>query len=74
MSTITYDTTSLAPGVQGVLTDGLYTYSWTLTRAAETTWVRVKPTAFPQEIRFVLTDTTSTPQGVVGNATATSKA
>jgi hypothetical protein len=33
-----------------------------------------KPTAFPQEIRFVLTDTTSTPQGVVGNATATSKA
>ncbi|MCJ1700134.1 hypothetical protein MT356_10435 [Rathayibacter festucae] len=74
VSTITYDTTSLAPGVQGVLTDGLYTYSWTLTRAAETTWVRVKPTAFPQEIRFVLTDTTSTPQGVVGNATATSKA
>ncbi|QHC58920.1 hypothetical protein [Rathayibacter sp. VKM Ac-2760] len=73
VANISYDTTSLAIGAQGGLVNGLYTYSWTLTRSAETTWVRVKPTAYPQEIRFVLTDTTSNPQGVVGNATATSK-
>lgn len=74
LSNITYDTTSLLPGTQGTVIGGLYTYSWTLTRSAEVTWVRVKPTAFPQEIRFILNDTTSNPQAVVGNATATTKA
>ncbi|MBF4462891.1 MULTISPECIES: hypothetical protein [unclassified Rathayibacter] len=70
---ITYDTTSLSPHQQGVVVDGLYTYSWYLTHAVESTWARVKPTAFPQAIQFTLNDTTAVPQVVVGEATATTQ-
>lgn len=71
LSSITYDTTSLAVNQQGVVVDGLYTYSWYLTHAVEATWVRVKPTAFPQSIQFILNDTSTVPSVVVGEATAT---
>lgn len=73
LSNITYDTTSLVVNQQGVVVDGLYTYSWFITHAVESTWVRVKPTAFPQSIQFILNDTTLVPSVVVGEATATSQ-
>ena len=68
---ITFDGTSLVANQQGVVVDGLYTYSWILTRAAEATWVRLKPTTYPQIIQFILYDTAVVPAIVVGEATAT---
>lgn len=74
VTNITFDTTTLTQATTGfgAVVNGLYTYTWFLVGPTVSTWVRVKPTAFPQSISFVLNDTTH--NAIVGEATATTQA
>ncbi|RFA16815.1 hypothetical protein B7R21_01505 [Subtercola boreus] len=68
LTNITFDTSTLS-STGSTIVNGQYVYSWVLNTATISTFVRVKPSAFPQSISFALTDTTA--GVVVGEATAT---
>jgi hypothetical protein len=68
---LTYDTAHLVD-MGATVEGGVYTRTFVLSIASESVWVRVKPTAVGQSIRFALTNSSN--NTVVGDATAHAKA